>query len=179
MPRPTAYCLRKRWNSNGPLYQPGSNAAAPAEESGENKSSEAESLEAQTAEGPTAETQSSGPQPAEAKNGQLWTADVENDQVLDAALHAAAAESTRPEYDVSEEDSIAAEHPSLRQFPQDDSPGMRRRPRVTVEPRPKRIVYIGNLFYDVTAQDLKKHMEQFGVVTDIQLVYDKRGLSKG
>ena len=44
---------------------------------------------------------------------------------------------------------------------------------------PVKTLYVGNLFFDVTAEDLKKEMERFGTVTDIRIVLDNRGLSKG
>jgi RNA recognition motif-containing protein len=40
-------------------------------------------------------------------------------------------------------------------------------------------VYIGNLFYDLTAEDLRKHMEKYGTVINTYIVHDSRGLSKG
>ncbi|KAJ5999934.1 hypothetical protein N7481_000343, partial [Penicillium waksmanii] len=40
-------------------------------------------------------------------------------------------------------------------------------------------VYVGNLFYDVEAEDLRTRMEQFGTVIQALVVYDNRGLSKG
>ncbi|KEY81609.1 nucleic acid binding protein [Aspergillus fumigatus] len=45
--------------------------------------------------------------------------------------------------------------------------------------RPRQTVYVGNLFYDVTAEDLKNHMQQFGVVERVDLITDNRGLSRG
>lgn len=44
---------------------------------------------------------------------------------------------------------------------------------------PAKTLYVGNLFFDVTAEDLRKEMERFGTVTDIRIVMDNRGLSKG
>ncbi|CEL08376.1 hypothetical protein ASPCAL11527 [Aspergillus calidoustus] len=44
---------------------------------------------------------------------------------------------------------------------------------------PKETVFLGNLFYDLTAGDLKKHMSKFGVVRAANIIYDDRGISKG
>lgn len=44
---------------------------------------------------------------------------------------------------------------------------------------PSDTVYMGNLFFDLTAEDLRKHMEQFGAVRKAVIVHDNRGLSKG
>jgi RNA recognition motif-containing protein len=38
---------------------------------------------------------------------------------------------------------------------------------------------MGNLFYDVTAEDLRKHMEKYGTVLNTMIAHDNRGLSKG
>ncbi|KAI9848952.1 MAG: Peroxisomal membrane signal receptor PTS1 [Sclerophora amabilis] len=40
-------------------------------------------------------------------------------------------------------------------------------------------VYLGNLFFSVTAEDLKAEMESFGEVASAKVVFDRRGLSKG
>ncbi|KAL4989818.1 hypothetical protein BDW68DRAFT_155806 [Aspergillus falconensis] len=44
---------------------------------------------------------------------------------------------------------------------------------------PRQTVFIGNLFYDVTAEDLKKQMTKYGVVEGVNIIYDSRGISKG
>ncbi|KAJ5899937.1 hypothetical protein N7495_004681 [Penicillium taxi] len=44
---------------------------------------------------------------------------------------------------------------------------------------PSENVYIGNLFYDITAEDLRTKMEQFGTVMHTSIVHDNRGISKG
>ncbi|KAL3494047.1 hypothetical protein BJX62DRAFT_199042 [Aspergillus germanicus] len=44
---------------------------------------------------------------------------------------------------------------------------------------PKETVFLGNLFYDLTPEDLKKHMSKFGVVRGVNIIYDDRGISKG
>jgi RNA recognition motif-containing protein len=43
----------------------------------------------------------------------------------------------------------------------------------------KRTLYIGNLFFDVTENDLVKEFARFGTVTKVKIVRDSRGLSKG
>ena len=44
---------------------------------------------------------------------------------------------------------------------------------------PSPTIYIGNLFFDVTAEDLKTRMEEYGVVEKSVIISDARGLSKG
>ena len=46
-------------------------------------------------------------------------------------------------------------------------------------PVPKETVYIGNLFFDVTAEDLKNELQRYGPVASTRIVYDSRGLSRG
>jgi RNA recognition motif-containing protein len=43
----------------------------------------------------------------------------------------------------------------------------------------KETVYVGNLFFDMTADDLRTAMEKFGVVEMASIIHDNRGLSKG
>ena len=43
----------------------------------------------------------------------------------------------------------------------------------------KETVYVGNLYFDVTEEDLKKQFEQFGPILRAKVITDNRGLSKG
>ena len=40
-------------------------------------------------------------------------------------------------------------------------------------------VYVGNLFFDITEDTLRREFERFGSITTIKVVSDDRGLSKG
>ena len=65
-----------------------------------------------------------------------------------------------------------------------DSPTPRGRPqRDTLSthrnPRPSRILYIGNLFFEVNAQQLEAEFKPYGEITNSRIVTDSRGLSKG
>ena len=40
-------------------------------------------------------------------------------------------------------------------------------------------VYVGNLFFDVRGEDLKKEFGRAGTVLDTKIITDQRGLSKG
>ncbi|TGO07088.1 hypothetical protein BTUL_0333g00020 [Botrytis tulipae] len=44
---------------------------------------------------------------------------------------------------------------------------------------PNNGVYVGNLLFDITEEDLKKEFEHFGTITDVRVTRDARGLSKG
>lgn len=46
-------------------------------------------------------------------------------------------------------------------------------------PSPKPTVYVGNLFFDVTENDLTKEFSRYGDVKKARLIRDARGLSKG
>lgn len=44
---------------------------------------------------------------------------------------------------------------------------------------PTTTLYIGNLYFDVTEEDLRRELERFGTVMSVKIIYDGRGLSKG
>lgn len=55
-----------------------------------------------------------------------------------------------------------------------------RRDRDRGEPSPpNNTLYIGNLYYEVTADQLTKVFERFGEVSNVKLVYDNRGMARG
>lgn len=47
------------------------------------------------------------------------------------------------------------------------------------ETTPKETVYIANLYYDVTPDNIRTQMEKFGAVENVSLILDSKGLSKG
>ncbi|MCJ1249163.1 hypothetical protein MMC30_006386 [Trapelia coarctata] len=55
----------------------------------------------------------------------------------------------------------------------------RDKPRAHHESQSAHTLYIGNLFFDVTEDALKREMERFGTVDTVKIIYDGRGLSKG
>ncbi|KAI9819591.1 MAG: hypothetical protein M1827_007041 [Pycnora praestabilis] len=50
-------------------------------------------------------------------------------------------------------------------------------PEVPTTPTPT--LYVGNIFFDVTEDELKQTMSKFGNVISVRIIYDSRGLSKG
>ncbi|KAF2035742.1 RNA-binding domain-containing protein [Setomelanomma holmii] len=56
-----------------------------------------------------------------------------------------------------------------------------RKPRARRENNtpPNNTLYIGNLYYEVTADQLKRVFSRFGEVESVKIVYDNRGLSRG
>lgn len=46
-------------------------------------------------------------------------------------------------------------------------------------PVPNPSVYVGNLFFDVTENDLQKEFSRFGEIKNVRIIRDPRGLSKG
>ena len=46
-------------------------------------------------------------------------------------------------------------------------------------PTPGRILYVGNLFFEVTAAQLEAEFARYGEITNSRVVTDSRGLSKG
>ncbi|OAF98984.1 RNA-binding domain-containing protein [Paraphaeosphaeria sporulosa] len=57
----------------------------------------------------------------------------------------------------------------------------REKPRVARERNmvPNKVVYVGNLYYEVTADQLKRVFSRFGEIENVRLIYDNRGLSRG
>lgn len=51
--------------------------------------------------------------------------------------------------------------------------------RDTLGGETSKTVYVGNLFFDVRNEDLKKEFERAGPVIDARIIMDQRGLSKG
>jgi nucleolin len=57
-----------------------------------------------------------------------------------------------------------------------------RKPRAPREARnnvPNNMLYIGNLYYEVTADQLKRVFSRFGEIESVKIVYDNRGMSRG
>ncbi|KAJ4344919.1 hypothetical protein N0V95_006119 [Ascochyta clinopodiicola] len=44
---------------------------------------------------------------------------------------------------------------------------------------PNNVVYVGNLYYEVTADQVKRVFSRFGEIENVRLVFDNRGLSRG
>jgi len=44
---------------------------------------------------------------------------------------------------------------------------------------PNNVLYIGNIFFEVREDQLKKEFERIGEVKSTRIIYDRRGLSKG
>lgn len=44
---------------------------------------------------------------------------------------------------------------------------------------PNNVVYVGNLYYEVTADQIKRVFSRFGEVENVKIVLDNRGLSRG
>lgn len=62
-----------------------------------------------------------------------------------------------------------------------DSPRQRRArvPRDEPHVEPGNVLYVGNLYYEVTADQLKRVFSRFGEVESVNLIFDNRGLSRG
>ena len=53
-----------------------------------------------------------------------------------------------------------------------------RRPK-TMPGDPNPVLYVGNLFFEVTEDKLRQHFQEHGNVKSVRIVYDHRGMSKG
>lgn len=61
----------------------------------------------------------------------------------------------------------------------DFAPGSRKPAKNYEVSPPSETIYVGNLFFDLAAEDLRAHFEQFGTVLNTTIVHDNRGISKG
>ncbi len=61
----------------------------------------------------------------------------------------------------------------------DDVGGARQGGMEAREAEASSTVYVGNLFFDVRGEDLKKEFERAGPVVSTKIIVDQRGLSKG
>lgn len=90
-------------------------------------------------------------------------------------------ESANSDPDTTEEERTEPEPISKK--PQEAAPTPPSEParfRYVEQPAvPKETVFISNLYFDVTADDLRKKMEDFGVVENVTIVHDARGISRG
>lgn len=59
------------------------------------------------------------------------------------------------------------------------APFSSRRPASRTPPEPTKILYVGNLFFEVTAPQLEREFSRFGTITNSRVVTDHKGLSKG
>lgn len=46
-------------------------------------------------------------------------------------------------------------------------------------PTPNNVLYIGNLYYEVTTEQLQRVFSRFGDIESVKIIYDNRGLSRG
>lgn len=113
----------------------------------------------------------------EAEEGFAQTAaeaPVEED--LTPAKQEAQAPSTDAEHTVGIDALEQAAKPRASGKPAAHTNSRMKRERSTV---PNKTVYVGNLYYEVTSEQLKRVFNRFGEVESVRLVYDNRGLSRG
>lgn len=60
-----------------------------------------------------------------------------------------------------------------------DNPGGQRGNAPALDGEPSATVYVGNLYFDVRSEDLKKEFERAGPIDEAKVIMDHRGLSKG
>ena len=60
-----------------------------------------------------------------------------------------------------------------------ENPGSSRGNTAALDGEPSATVYVGNLYFDVRSEDLKKEFERAGPIEESKVIMDHRGLSKG
>jgi nucleolin len=73
-------------------------------------------------------------------------------------------------------DALEAAVKTAEHSPRDRKP---RAPREARNNVPNNMLYIGNLYYEVTADQLKRVFSRFGEIESVKIVYDNRGMSRG
>lgn len=69
---------------------------------------------------------------------------------------------------------------ALHAAAQGKSQGDRKPSRFGSSPAPpNKTVYVGNLYYEVTEDQLKRVFSRFGAIESVNVVFDNRGLSRG
>lgn len=95
----------------------------------------------------------------------------------DFTTSAAEPESVAQPIDTTVDSRSAREYAPRRS--QDFEGDRRERKPLRDPPSPKSTCYVGNLFFDVTENDLTKEFGRFGTVKKARVIRDARGLSKG
>ena len=75
-----------------------------------------------------------------------------------------------PQAETSQADVFADPAPAASALPDRKAPVMN---------EPKATVYVGNLFFDVTENDVQTEFKRFGPIEKARIMRDSRGLSKG
>ncbi len=111
---------------------------------------------------------------AASENEAPATADREEQSTVTSAIKSAAETASAQASAATTSVSAAAE--TARDYvsgaTQEDTPAR-------TENAESNTVYVGNLFFDVTAEDLRNEFGKAGAVENAKIVYDQRGLSKG
>ncbi|PLB50707.1 RNA-binding domain-containing protein [Aspergillus steynii IBT 23096] len=108
-----------------------------------------------------------------------------NEQLIDATLQYVEGSSEKTGEIATEAEHLAAQKKPDLPIPESNRDSVKEhrhqklKARATGTLEPKETVFVGNLFYDVTASDLRKQMEKYGVVERLQIVHDDRGFSRG
>ncbi|KXT02827.1 hypothetical protein AC578_5397 [Pseudocercospora eumusae] len=130
--------------------------------------------------------------PAEAAGGETVTAEpsafevkeesVATPEVADAAQETtpAPAESAAQEATQEVQNAIDSTNDALSSLAENSAEAQFPRRGSGVRPgQPSKIVYVGNIFFEVTAPQLEAEFGRFGEVVNSRIVKDGRGLSKG
>jgi nucleolin len=122
------------------------------------------------------------PTPEEEVENVIKTEDAEDVAPVDAAVEAATTTSSSAPPIEDSYASAPAPGAGATQSRSNDGASLFMPPtpsRQEAMSRPKETLYVGNLFFDVTEDDLKREMARFGNVVKCRLLRDARGLSKG
>ncbi|KAI9701988.1 MAG: hypothetical protein M1836_001332 [Candelina mexicana] len=136
-------------------------------------SDDVESREQKVDQDPETGHTSTTPPPTSAdQDGHSTVASAISSATSSAASRVSSAAETVGEYAESARDSVADNAQATVAYK-----GTRTRAHQNTEPT--KTLFVGNLFFDVTEDDLREEAERVGVVKNIKIIYDGRGLSRG
>ena len=113
------------------------------------------------------------------------SAGVHDDSTVASAISSAAEISTQTAANAADVPGDAPAAPSAIENPftslqDDDAPaGLRTPGSSSAQIAPTTTLYVGNLFFESTEAALRREFSKFGEISNIKIIYDHRGLSKG
>lgn len=89
---------------------------------------------------------------------------------------------TPAQEDAQAEPTDAKSTVDMEEYSQDvqgDAPAQKPWVKRAQDKPPNNTLYVGNLYYEVSAEQLKRVFSRFGKVESVRIIYDNRGLSRG
>lgn len=79
----------------------------------------------------------------------------------------------------ADETTQAPQEPVAQDIAQEQRSQQRGHSTIARNISPSNVLYVGNLYYEVTATQLERVFSRFGEIESTKIIYDNRGLSRG